>query len=148
MITLNGKLLASFNHVWVVPSDGFGTYSKIGVLGSTQKIYVFLSIFDNILFSRVRLTLNPFTKSKYSSVSPKTHMPSIQQNFDQIPRLLSHHYLVDPTLKRMNGLIFKKRHVQFTCIPQLMNRDYKKQEEKTNRFKYNPFQGVFQKSLK
>ena len=47
MITLNGKLLASFNHVWVVPSDGFGTYSKIGVLGSTQKIYVFLPIFDN-----------------------------------------------------------------------------------------------------
>ena len=37
MITLNGKLLASFNHVWVVPSDGFGTNSKIGVLGSTQK---------------------------------------------------------------------------------------------------------------
>ena len=81
MITLNGNLLASFNHVWVVPSDGFGTYSKIGVLGSTQKIYVFLTIFDNILFSRVRLTLNT-TKSKYSSVSPKTHMPSIQQNFE------------------------------------------------------------------
>ena len=85
MITLNGKLLASFNHVWVVPSDGFGTYSIIGVLGSTQKIYVFLPKFDNMLFSRVRLTLNalnPFTKSKYSSVSPKTHMPSIQQNFE------------------------------------------------------------------
>ena len=64
MITLNGKLLASFNHVWVVPSDGFGTYSKIGVLGSTQKIYVFLPIFDTILFSRVRLTiiLNPNTQ--------------------------------------------------------------------------------------
>ena len=55
MITLNGKLLASFNHVWVVPSDEFGTYSKIGVLGRPKK-------------------------SMY--VSPKTHMPSIQQNFD------------------------------------------------------------------
>ena len=55
MITLNGKLLASFNHVWVVPSDEFGTYSKIGVLGRPKK-------------------------SRY--VSPKTHMPSIQQNFE------------------------------------------------------------------
>ena len=50
MITLNGKLLASFNHVWVVPSDGFGTYSIIGVLGSAQKNYVFLSILDISFF--------------------------------------------------------------------------------------------------